>query len=220
MADYVVQDEAGFIAQVEAMLAKTKPTPTAYGLSAAQATTMDDMLTVAKASIAAEDTKINETRAATAQKNVDVNKLRAEFRNQAGTIKANSTEAQIAEVGLNVPDTTPTAVGVPTTRPIGTVNTSQRLEHRIAFIDETSTTSGSRAKPEGVRGCQIWVKIDGAPPTSIKDCQFIAEDSATPYLSVFEGADAGKTAYYILRWVNTKGEPGPISETIEATVTG
>jgi hypothetical protein len=39
----------------------------------------------------------------------------------------------------------------------------------------------------------------------------VALDSATPYLMVHEGADVGKTAYYALRWENTRGESGPWS---------
>ena len=31
-------------------------------------------------------------------------------------------------------------------------------------------------------------------------------------------ADGGKTAHYLFRWANTRGEPGPWSETISATI--
>lgn len=34
----------------------------------------------------------------------------------------------------------------------------------------------------------------------------------------FDGADAGKTPHYMLRWVSTTGEKGPWSETASATV--
>ena len=34
----------------------------------------------------------------------------------------------------------------------------------------------------------------------------------------FQSADAGKTAYYALRWVSTRGEQGPWSEVAAATV--
>jgi hypothetical protein len=32
------------------------------------------------------------------------------------------------------------------------------------------------------------------------------------------GADAGKTAHYMLRWVSTTAENGPCSETASATI--
>lgn len=34
----------------------------------------------------------------------------------------------------------------------------------------------------------------------------------------FPSADAGKTAYYALRWVSTRGDKGPWSEVCAATV--
>ena len=34
----------------------------------------------------------------------------------------------------------------------------------------------------------------------------------------FPSAEAGKTAYYALRWVSTRGEKGPWSEVCAATV--
>jgi hypothetical protein len=58
------------------------------------------------------------------------------------------------------------------------------------------------------------------PPTDPGECTFLALDTASPYTAEFEGADAGKTAYYMLRWVTTRGEKGPWSETIAATISG
>lgn len=161
-------------------------------------------------------------RAATMDKNA-----KRELLEDAATRLVNSfasdegiTPATLVEMGFDPRDTEPTPIGVPTTRPIGKVDTSQRLEHRIEFIDETSTTTGSRAKPEGVRGCEIWGKIGGAPPVDLSECRYFATDTSSPYLvNSFTGADAGKTVYYILRWVNTKSQPGPISETVTATIT-
>jgi hypothetical protein len=47
---------------------------------------------------------------------------------------------------------------------------------------------------------------------------FLAVDTRTPYTAVYDGADGGKTAHYMLRWVNTNGEKGPWSETASATI--
>ena len=40
----------------------------------------------------------------------------------------------------------------------------------------------------------------------------------TPYTAEFDGADGGKQAHYMLRWVDTRGETGPWSETATATI--
>ncbi len=119
-------------------------------------------------------------------------------------------------LGITVPDTTPTPVGPPTSRPVVTVDTSQRLQHSIAFADETTLTS--RAKPDGVRGAQIWVKIGDPPPVDPDELTFLATDTRTPYVANFDGADANKVAHYMLRWESTRGDVGPWSETASATI--
>ncbi len=129
---------------------------------------------------------------------------------------ADVDDTERAALGITVPDTKPTPVGPPTTRPVVTVDTSQRLQHTIAFADETTLTS--RAKPAGVRGAQIWVKIGDPPPTDPNELTFLATDTRTPYVTDFDGADANKVAHYMLRWESTRGDVGPWSETASATI--
>ena len=118
---------------------------------------------------------------------------------------------------LNIAErsTTRTPAPLPSTKPIAQVDTSKRLEHTISFTDE----DGSVAKPDGVRGCQIWYKI-GEPATDPKELSYMATDTASPYNYQFAGEFAGKNVYYWLRWENTRGETGPWSDVVMATVTG
>jgi hypothetical protein len=124
-------------------------------------------------------------------------------------------------LGITVRDKVRTAdTGDIDTRPIGAVDTSQRLRHEIRFTDESTPTR--RAKPKGVMGCEIWVKVadPGAPaPTSADELSFVTLDTATPYTAEYDGRDGGKTAHYMLRWVKSNGEKGPWSETVSATIT-
>jgi len=130
-------------------------------------------------------------------------------------------DSERAALGITVPDTTPTiSSGGIDTRPIGVVDTSQRLRHEIRFSDEATPTK--RAKPAGAMGCEIWVKVAAqgeAPPADPDELSFVAMDTASPYIVEYDGADGGKTAHYMLRWVKTGGEKGPWSETISATIT-
>ena len=74
----------------------------------------------------------------------------------------------------------------------------------------------------GVMGCEIWVKVAAPgdpPPTGESDLSFVALDTASPYTVEYDGADGGKTAHYMLRWVRSGDEKGPWSETISATIT-
>jgi hypothetical protein len=141
----------------------------------------------------------------------------AYIRNVVRGLQASTTvtDPQRQGLGITVRDTTHTPVGPPTTRPVATVETRERLRQTIHFADEA--TPQSKAKPAGVIGAEIWLKV-GTPPTDTAELHFLALDTRTPYTADFLAADGGKTAYYMLRWVNTKGEKGPWSATYSATV--
>ena len=57
-------------------------------------------------------------------------------------------------------------------------------------------------------------------PTGSDAMHLQAVDKSTPYLMEFASADAGKTAGWVLRWVNTRGEHGPWSTTVSGTIPG
>ena len=128
--------------------------------------------------------------------------------------------AERQALGITVKDdvATLTAASAAATRPVGVVDTSERLRHTIKFFDEA--TPQSRAKPDGVMGCEIWVKIGDPAPADSGELQFLALDSATPYVAEFTGNQSGKKAHYMLRWVTTRGDKGPWSETVSATIGG
>lgn len=104
---------------------------------------------------------------------------------------------------------------IPATAPIGHIDNSNRQQQTISWTD----ADGSRARPHGVRGCRLYLHIGDTPPSGIAGCSFIALDTASPYVYHFDAADFGKTAYWILCWENTRGEAGPISDTVSATIT-
>lgn len=149
--------------------------------------------------------------------------LEAAVRQLVQKLQASSSvdDAERAALGITVADTIKTvAVGGISTRPIGVVDTSQRLRHEIRFSDEATPTR--RAKPAGVMGCEIWVKVSAvgeAAPSSADELSFLSLDTASPYIAEYDGANGGKTAHYMLRWVKSGGKKGPWSETISATIT-
>ncbi len=125
-------------------------------------------------------------------------------------------DTERAALGITVPDRVPTPVGAPETRPVVTIDAGQRLQHTISFADEATPTS--TAKPAGVRGAQIFVKVGDPPPTDPSELTFLGTDTRTPYLATYTGGDANKVAHYMLRWESTRGETGPWSETASATI--
>jgi len=125
-------------------------------------------------------------------------------------------DSERAAMGVTVPDREGSPEGPPTTRPVVSVDTAQRLEHTIHFADEATPTR--KAKPAGVMGAEIWVKVGDPPPKDASELRFLAVDTRTPYVAHYSGADGGQTAHYMLRWVATTGEKGPWSETASATI--
>ena len=121
-------------------------------------------------------------------------------------------------MGLTVKSGGRTPVPRPTTFPAGTIDFSVRLQHSIHYFDEASPRS--KAKPAGVHGCEIWMKVGGSAPVEASELTYLTTDTRTPYIVTFEGADAGKTVYYWMRWVNTRSEHGPWSSAISAMVAG
>jgi hypothetical protein len=119
-----------------------------------------------------------------------------------------------------------TAPPTPTTRPLAKVESGNRLTHTLRFTDESTPTR--KAKPRGVQGAEVWLALADpntpAPPlpspdTSSRDSyKFLSLSSRGSLHADFPSADAGKTAYYALPWVSTRGEKGPWSEVTSATV--
>ena len=106
------------------------------------------------------------------------------------------------------------------------VDHGHRLTHTLRFSDETTRTR--RGKPKGVAGAEVWLALVGAddpPPPLNTDSRegqagyrFLAQSSRGNLQADFTSQDQGKTAYYALRWVSTRGEKGPWSEVATATV--
>jgi hypothetical protein len=162
-------------------------------------------------------TNVN-TRTKTATDNKDIAKadLMTTLRNVYADIPNSALTTADRNI-LNLPErsTTKTPAPVPTTKPIAQVDTSNRLVHEVSFTNE----DGSAAKPAGVHGCQIWMKI-GTAAVDPDELRYVGTPTASSFEVSFKGEDAGKNVYYWLRWENTRGETGPWSDAVMATVTG
>ena len=129
------------------------------------------------------------------------------------------TDAQRAALGITVRDAEPTPTAAPTTRPLVTVDFSKRLRHTLRYTDEATPTR--RARPRGTLGAEIWVKLSGPgenPPSDPAELTFLFLSTRPPAVAEFTGPDGGKTAHYMVRWLSTRSEAGPWSETASATI--
>jgi hypothetical protein len=131
--------------------------------------------------------------------------------------KGDISNESLASGGLSAYDDVRTASASPSSVPFALVDFG-KLRHTIRFRDKD--TPDTDKKPDGMLGAEIWLKIGGEPPVDNKECQYLATDTATPYVYAFDGADASKTAWYLLRWVSKNGDKGDWSEAVSATING
>ncbi len=129
-----------------------------------------------------------------------------------------TTDAQRQGLGITVPDRSRSRVSAPESRPLVQIDASQRLAHTLVLRDEGSP---ARGKPEGAEAAEVWCSltdVNVAPPADPTQCQLVAVSRRNVVKLDFTGAEAGKNAHYMVRWVNSRGEKGPWSETGSATV--
>jgi hypothetical protein len=219
MPDFIPRSDADFSAWLKNFITYANANTTDLGLTPADITPVQTSGTELDTLRATSDSMQAQSQAATADKDAKRSDTEDLVRGLVARIQAHPavTDAQRSGLGITVRATTRTAVGAPDTKPVATVDTSQRLQHTINFVDET--TPNSRGKPDGVQGCEIWVKVDGPPPVDAGELRYLATDTRTPYVAAYDGSQGGKIAHYMVRWVSTRGETGPWSQTVSATIT-
>ena len=219
--DYIPAPDADFDNwQANTLIPYIAANKVALGVSDATVTALTGGQTAWAAAYAAHQSAT----ATASSKRQDKDDARADYtaliRSTVGQMQKNPavTDTQRAAMQITVPSGTHTPAPVPTTRPVGTVDTSQRLAHKIEFRDEATPTS--RAKPAGVAYCELWLFVGTTAPSGPDAMHLQGVDKSTPYLMEFDSTDGGKTAFWALRWVNTRGEHGPWSATVSGTIPG
>lgn len=153
------------------------------------------------------------------EKNATRAAMEAVIRKDANKIQADPSVTNVAKqgLGITVRKTTRDPVPRPETVPaLARIDTSTRAILRLFIVD--STTPESRAKPPGVKGCEIREQVGGTAPTDPEAMTFLAIETRPPYRADFDAADVGKTVYFALRWMNNRGETGPWSQIFSAVI--
>jgi hypothetical protein len=180
MADYIPDSDVEFSAWLERFLTYAEDNLVDLHLVAADTAPLvalrsqfDEALTL----INVIDAQLKGARATRANIRVEAEQA---IRSLARRIQATPavTDEQRQRLGITVRSTTRTPVSAPTTRPVATIDTTQRLQHTLAFVDELTPTS--RAKPDGASGCEIWVNVYGPPPTDPSELKYLATDTRSP----------------------------------------
>ena len=216
--DFIPDTDAEMETWATQFAAGTKANMAALGLTQAQVDAVGAGLTQWIASRTAQETaKATWHTTVTAQAKTREG-FEATIRSTAKTINGvpGVDNALRALAHLPAHDAVRTAVGVPTTKPIGRLESKTHYTVIIHFVDEE--TPHRTAKPAGVHGCRIYSHVGAPAPADITGYTFLALDTRTPYTDVHPAADAGKTVFYLLQWENTKGASGPVSDVLSTTI--
>src|SRR5882672_9926278 len=207
--DYIPSSDGDFNAWLQNFVDYVAANAATLGVSPAEVTSLQTARTDWNAKYATNGTAQAAAQSARQAKDDSRDGTETTVRPLVGRLQSSITvtDAQRQSMAITVRATTRTPVGTPTTKPVPQIDTSQRLQHTISFVDELTPTS--RAKPPGVQGCEIWQKVGDPAPAGPNDVKYVATDTRSPYLAEFDAADAGKTAYYMLRWISTRGDTGP-----------
>lgn len=192
--------------------------PTDYGLVAGDATAFHTLRLAYTNALAAAVNPATRTPVTVAAKDTARNSMVAAARQYARIAQAYPaiTNELLADAGLTVRDAIPSPIPAPVTNPILSMMQTASLQHTLRFRD--SVLVNPRSKPPGAVALQLYVKTTVGAPTDVADCTFVGQYSRMPAVVSFDGADAGKLAQYLARWVTAKGLTGPVSPVFSATI--
>jgi hypothetical protein len=124
------------------------------------------------------------------------------------------TDEDRTSMGLPIHKTSRTPAPVQTDAPESNtvLNTIRCVE-----IHFRKMGSKSNAKPAHVYGAELKYVIAATKPVDVSDLTNSIIDTASPVNLTFKEEERGKTVYYCLCWVNTRGEKGPYSS-IESAI--
>lgn len=218
--DYIPSADSEFYTWEQTFMTYATANTVAIGLAVGDLTAVNSAQGEFEVAYLDNDAKQNAARAARQLKDdkraLFEKAIREVVRKLQATKLCSNEEKQA--LGITVRDGTMSPAASAATRPVLQVDTSEPGRLIVAFADAGTPTK--KAKPAGVSACLLQYKKGGTAPACDADWQFLGLDSATPYLAVFDSADAGAPVWIRGCWVNSRQEQGPWSATLSTRVPG
>ena len=220
MADYLPSKDADLVLFCANFSAVLGVNAVALGVTPAQATQYaglaDTFDTELGGAVAARAT----ARAATDIKDQAKAELVARTRELAQMFYANPAVADSlrSQLGLPVRDDDRTPAPPPTATPVPEV---EKVGGSQVVLRVVNGETGKASKPEGARGIQVFEKVvahNEPAPSGIDQMTLVEVASSGRITRDYDTADLCKTAYYAFRYTNVKGEAGPVSVIIPASI--
>jgi hypothetical protein len=194
-------------------------TPTAYGLTAALASSYAAVHTTFATALGACDPG-QRSKTTVAAKNEARTNLKIQARLLANLVEGTSTvtDAQKVELGLNVRKP-PTPTPVPTTPPVLEVISVSAWTVKIKLREQGGT--GRRGKPVGVAGASFFSYVGGEPPTDLAQWKFEGNTGRTSFDVAFTSTlPAGTRVWLTAFWFNGRKISGPICNPVGINLQG
>lgn len=219
MPDYIPSNDIKFDVWQQNLLYIVTENKAIWELKADRLATLESKQAVWNTAFSKATNKNDRTSADIMGKSTALSDYKKEIRGFVSEYLAKSSlisDGDRTRMGLTVKSGTRTASPLPATYPLAIVDFSVRMQHTLRLSD--SATPLRKAKPTGIIGCEVWVKIGGEAPKDASELSYTAICTGNYYVAKYDGNQAGLTVYYWLRWVNTRGERGPWSHTISSMI--
>jgi len=221
MADYIPNTDPEFDLWQKSLMDNIRQLMPTWGIDPSKVMGLESKQSIWNSTFSKASNKQNRTAAEVQAKRDALDDYKKEIRSFVAEFLANNSRVSDSDrtlMGLTVKSGTRTPAPVPTTSPLGTVDFSVRLQHTLHLSDQA--TPQSKAKPAGMHGCEVWVKLGGEAPKDASELSYLGIATSFSYTTTYEGKQANIMAYYWLRWVNTRGERGPWSVTVSSIIVG
>ena len=130
------------------------------------------------------------------------------------------TDAIRHDLGITVPDLTPTPLGAHVIEEVGApllvVDIAQPKRAALKF-GKNPLNQRRNALPAGMRGVRLWYFQGDGPPAHESDWKFLDDDSRSPYTHVTMN-DEAMTLTYRAAYVDRQNRVGAFSEPVTVTI--
>lgn len=206
-APYIPTKDADFDSWLTNFSALLSASPTTYGLTSGDATTVAGVTTSWSAAYAAATNPATRTSVTIAAKDAARNAATATVRPLATQVSRNAgvSNDDKTALGVNLPNPSRTPVPAPTTVPALSLVSAIHNQQTLAYRDTSTPTS--KAKPFGATHLELWQFIGIAPATDVTTGKPLTLATKSPVAIGTLTTDSGKIATYWGRW-STRSGPG------------
>jgi hypothetical protein len=218
--DFLPHKDAELLAWSVAFSEQITATPTAFGLTAPQATAYAALHTAFATALATVTNPLTRTRGGVSAKNVARTTLKTSARDLARIINAFPaiTNQQRIDLGLNPRTGAITPINPPTEQPklsvVGAVG-------RTLKVKLQGQDTSRRGKPAGVTGASVFSFVGSAAPAAMNDWTFEGSTGRTSFDVEFPPTvPAGAQVWLTAFWFNPRSQSGPPCTPIPAYLAG